>query len=858
MEKKDVLVFVFIMVIPFIMAEEVANKECSVFKETADGNYYCPDDQKVYSCDSQPTSVELSQECLFAKELGVLTKFRLMQKEETDINDSKFFTTYKINNVEEKKITDFSIDWGEQKGRLINKKIILSDGTELKTSDMNTLLTSSSDRVDYRIEAEFDYDTCDLIANYGFYDVVHCLADPIISFDGNIYPEWDVWEQYTNVWVGEYVSTEKASDGDVVMSSGTSTGSFSITGYSDGTNCLNAGCNWTVTDWFSNGTSADRVEGGWVVYDTPDGSIDTSLWTTHTASGGDVSESATDFIANSQAAGEAYWFSKNYASNRSFKLYIDPQSTGSWTVGMYESQDGTPTKTHSSSGDGFIEFDWSSDGSSVDVYNKGVLETTLTGLESQKWYLAFGVSPADNIMYVNNTEVKDGESWVEMDVCYSMDNITFSSCDSGLVSGFSLTNDTSYYMNWTARFNRTVVAEPTSELRSMNVTFSRNSMFDSFGIEPSIPGADVDVYVWANVSLNSKATECNYTLIAPDHELYLHKENATVNDDDFWNSTIVKSNVTGSYTGNMTCTNNIGEGETVNISFSTNDATPPAFSLDYPIEGTTYTSSPNLNFWANDDFNLKECRYNFDGGGNTTVACSGSGDNYRNVTLSKADGSYTLNVYAIDDANLENGSNVSFTITTPAAETPAGGGGGGRKIVLGENISSLIDFNGRNNFIFSLFLGSPARDVEFIRIINLGTQEINGEISIEGDSSEYLTASVCDLNKENCGTEFRLEEKESAFLKLELIVDDPLPSDLIDGVLKIYDKTTKEVNEFIVGVGHPPGWGLVRLVERIPFFDFNERQSAQVVGGSIISIFSLFMILVFSTLAYGDLKDVRN
>ncbi len=101
------------------------------------------------------------------------------------------------------------------------------------------------------------------------------------------------------------------------------------------------------------------------------------------------------------------------------------------------------------------------------------------------------------------------------------------------------------------------------------------------------------------------------------------------------------------------------------------DQTNPTLNLSSPT-ATTYTStSVALTYNAGDNHQIDKCWYKLNSGSNTTLT------NCNNVTLTGSSGSNLLIVAVNDTAGNYNETNITFTISLPAASSSSGGGGGG-------------------------------------------------------------------------------------------------------------------------------------------------------------------------------------
>lgn len=102
-----------------------------------------------------------------------------------------------------------------------------------------------------------------------------------------------------------------------------------------------------------------------------------------------------------------------------------------------------------------------------------------------------------------------------------------------------------------------------------------------------------------------------------------------------------------------------------------NDTAAPSLSMTSP-SGTTYSSSSiSLAYTASDNAAVDRCFYSLNGAANITLSsCAGA-------TITAAQGSNTLKLYANDSSGNLNQTNVTFTYTPPSSSSSSSGSGSG-------------------------------------------------------------------------------------------------------------------------------------------------------------------------------------
>lgn len=444
-------------------------------------------------------------------------KFNYMEKITTDVVDEKFFTEYEIKNLNDNEITNFEINWGEIKGKLINKKIIriyeenilgcvdVDDGKpvwdetnktyynrtiqdctviigskivekEITESEVSTLLSSmkTGQTFKYRLEADFDYSTCEVVSQEQFYNTVHCKADAIVSFGGYSYPEWDVWEQYKAVWNGLHYNTEEEASGNLTLTTSSINGTFGSVGYSGGgsSDCTTSGCIWNAINWAGDDVSKKITVGGSFTYnetaditfptdtDTPgndtlgirvlmkETATLTEVFMSLSETGTSVStckilDGTNNVLTQSSVTGGKCTF--NYVLNDDTEYIIAGEGIPTW----YRKQNAAPSYPYI--------------GTTLNIVGGYVNQGVPTN--NTVYYLISSLT----VSYTAPTT----ESYVGIDACFSEDNSTFADCQTNVTSGTDLGNDTAKYVNWSANFIRTGDGSMTSaKVESVNITYS--------------------------------------------------------------------------------------------------------------------------------------------------------------------------------------------------------------------------------------------------------------------------------------------------------------------------------------------------------------------------------------------------
>jgi parallel beta-helix repeat protein len=136
------------------------------------------------------------------------------------------------------------------------------------------------------------------------------------------------------------------------------------------------------------------------------------------------------------------------------------------------------------------------------------------------------------------------------------------------------------------------------------------------------------------------------------------------------------SGTSGSNTWTVYCNDTAGDESSASVTFAIDDVAP-TLSIDYPVDGESYSINvTEINYTYLDD-NAGSCWYSVNGGETNSTFVS-AGINF--TGLSGTAGNNTWTVYCNDTAGNENSSNVTVTLTAeglPSATDPQEGNGDG-------------------------------------------------------------------------------------------------------------------------------------------------------------------------------------
>lgn len=239
------------------------------------------------------------------------------------------------------------------------------------------------------------------------------------------------------------------------------------------------------------------------------------------------------------------------------------------------------------------------------------------------------------------------------------------------------------YENYTLRFNASSIMVETIGFSGSSINLSAAiNMTSRIAAELNVSravnqsGGTLDSYVWVDLNGMLPAGSFTAKITFPRiYALYFYLNGTR----DAPNVTRI-TNICNSNASNTPCYNTSSDNTSALYlpSFSGgaggNDTQAPSIDVSSPSVATYSSASINLSYIASDNIAVSQCWYSLNNSTNITLA------NCTNTTITAAEGSNTLIVYANDTANNTNYTAVAFTLDTSIPSTPSPSSSGGSAI----------------------------------------------------------------------------------------------------------------------------------------------------------------------------------
>jgi len=307
-----------------------------------------------------------------------------------------------------------------------------------------------------------------------------------------------------------------------------------------------------------------------------------------------------------------------------------------------------------------------------------------------------------------------------------------------------------------------------------------------YGTNKSVPGLNDEIYLFANASSLNGIEACVFDAVDPNNNITLDHENATVNTDNYWNSTGFNANVSGLYWYNITCYDSLfNTSVKVESGFSTDDVTPPGVLIDRPLEGEVFSTKSNIPLdviWI-DATGLRTCKYSLDNGtSNTTFSC-GVITGVVNTTFSVGvNGAYTVQFWGEDYGSNWGEATANFSVNEVSPPSPGGGGGIN---IIERNISAESQLKQFDVFVFPRVDGS----INWTRFVGVNKEVKDCQILSEGFS----------CTPDGFGVQLHFERDDTT--KLYEVIDLSSPEDQLLIVTEDDDAVRMPVTLKIVNYG---------------------------------------------------------